>query len=787
MSQGTNNIRRGDNSDAYIRSLTSRTQVRGSFAGVGNASTTTTVPFLTNVENHFGRVTLTAPDNMRRTKKKSRQGGGQFVTSDTGARSCVQVARSSAQSPVVELEGGARQTGTSTRGGNRTRRTRSNADMQGVSRHAMASRELNRRVNVWDGIEEFASIDEVDPPPPFAVESSPPNLHPTAEQTLPQATHPRSPPPAFVSDEEHTSEDEHDAALPPSIDPIKLRESDAWERDRLLGYSLEERVARMERRRAGQPHPTTRNTISSVITQPETLQWNRSTAAGRIEPRDPSNILHVARAPARLSQPTPEEDAQATADSSDDDDLLRRNGSENSDEEWESEQNALQSLYRYEANMRRMWQDSRVCAHRNSPRQGRSTEPSVPDSAQESERVVQHNGDLHTVEAPSISSRLAPTVSDASEEANAKAFEAPADQPAHSETGSETNARFEAENDSLSTSTRPLPPPPPSQVPFIRSAYDQLRELQVQNRLPATLRDDVASLEAYLSRYETPTDAGALPLSVSHFGGAFTNARSSAASLPRQSRLPVVTDATRHFPRSGQSSGLDEESSPIPQHQVPISLQPARLAYERAHLSEQPDETSAEAPQVLRSASQSGASQVPAPEVQAPSAPQPIPPASTIPEETLLRPAPAIPLSAPQLAAPVSEDPTATGQARASVSDTQEGGVVNTAQPSADQEVTDLEVAVAHLDHPSAQYEWATLISDFLGPAQQQTQSTEALEHVSVGRVELAHRRVTSSGQVRVRLTVAGIRVDRCGICLEQFREGQRACILPCFHMYVQV
>ena len=109
------------------------------------------------------------------------------------------------------------------------------------------------------------------------------------------------------------------------------------------------------------------------------------------------------------------------------------------------------------------------------------------------------------------------------------------------------------------------------------------------------------------------------------------------------------------------------------------------------------------------------------------------------------------------------------------------------AQPlDASEGITDLDVAVAHLDHPATHYEWATLISDFLGPAREQTQrTTEELERISVGRVELEHRRVTTSGQVRVRLSVAGMRVDRCGICLEQFREGQLACILPCFHMCV--
>ena len=108
------------------------------------------------------------------------------------------------------------------------------------------------------------------------------------------------------------------------------------------------------------------------------------------------------------------------------------------------------------------------------------------------------------------------------------------------------------------------------------------------------------------------------------------------------------------------------------------------------------------------------------------------------------------------------------------------------AQAVPDEEITDLDFAVAHLDDPEMRYEWASLISDYLGPAREQTQlSLQELQHISVGRVEVESRRVTSAGRVRVRLSVAGIRVERCSVCLEQFKGGQKACILPCLHMYV--
>ena len=612
MSQGSGPTRRGE-SESLIRSLTSNTQVRGSFNGVGNASSATTVPFLTNVESHYGRVTLTAPDNMRRTKKRTNR-----------SKSAHPASSSSVHAVPAQTLSAERVASTRTQ----PRRERSTTSMRSA-----ATRELDRRVNVWDSMGVLTSTDDADPPPPF-VASETPSARPSAPPI------PQSPPPAFVSEDEESDHDDvqYVARLPAPVDPVKLRESDAWERDRLLGFSLEERVARMERRRAGVPHPSIRNTISTVMTQPETIRWNRP--AVRSETME-LPTLEVPKAPLALTRRDHDDTVEDTTSED-----SRLDEVDNSDEEWQHEHDALEALHRHEAESHDDQRSRESLSRRVPP---------IPDSE---------------VEPPA---------------------------------------------------SRPLPPPPPSRVPYIRSAYDQLRMWQSQNRLPEALNRHMAEHEERLLRQNA-----SMP---NHFGSAFSNVQSSVAPLPRQVRLPVVTDATRHFPRSEPTiaSAPAIDSTPASERNV--------LTTEHADVPEvQGSEAASETQQT---------------------------------EEAL--------------------------PGNASDSNTDQDVAVPETRPSeeaqpldASEGITDLDVAVAHLDHPATHYEWATLISDFLGPAREQTQrTTEELEGISVGRVELEHRRVTASGQVRVRLSVAGVRVDRCGICLEQFRKGQLACILPCFHMCV--
>lgn len=63
-----------------------------------------------------------------------------------------------------------------------------------------------------------------------------------------------------------------------------------------------------------------------------------------------------------------------------------------------------------------------------------------------------------------------------------------------------------------------------------------------------------------------------------------------------------------------------------------------------------------------------------------------------------------------------------------------------------------------------------------------------ALEHISIGKVELRRRRMTRDGRTKLKLSLLGISVERCGICFSQFKEDQIAALLPnCTHSYVHI
>ncbi|KAJ1026007.1 hypothetical protein NDA18_003667 [Ustilago nuda] len=104
--------------------------------------------------------------------------------------------------------------------------------------------------------------------------------------------------------------------------------------------------------------------------------------------------------------------------------------------------------------------------------------------------------------------------------------------------------------------------------------------------------------------------------------------------------------------------------------------------------------------------------------------------------------------------------------------------------------LTDFDLLVASLDHPSSggrSYDRLCAISDFLGPAKGTSLSASQLSSLSVGMIECDSRRVTKEGKVKQKLSCVGVRVDKCPICIAQFREGQRAVILNCGHIMHEV
>ena len=101
--------------------------------------------------------------------------------------------------------------------------------------------------------------------------------------------------------------------------------------------------------------------------------------------------------------------------------------------------------------------------------------------------------------------------------------------------------------------------------------------------------------------------------------------------------------------------------------------------------------------------------------------------------------------------------------------------------------LTDFDLLVSQLDQPSSStsnYEQLSLISEFLGPAQPVAATPLQLASLSVGMIECDSRRVTREGKIKQKLSCVGVRVDKCPICLTQFRENQRAVILDqCGHV----
>ncbi|WWC72444.1 uncharacterized protein I206_106406 [Kwoniella pini CBS 10737] len=74
-------------------------------------------------------------------------------------------------------------------------------------------------------------------------------------------------------------------------------------------------------------------------------------------------------------------------------------------------------------------------------------------------------------------------------------------------------------------------------------------------------------------------------------------------------------------------------------------------------------------------------------------------------------------------------------------------------------------------------------ISDFLGPSKSQAASLNALSNLLTGLIQIDSRRTTPQGKIKLKLSLLGLRVSKCGICLSQFKLNERAIMLPmCNH-----
>lgn len=99
--------------------------------------------------------------------------------------------------------------------------------------------------------------------------------------------------------------------------------------------------------------------------------------------------------------------------------------------------------------------------------------------------------------------------------------------------------------------------------------------------------------------------------------------------------------------------------------------------------------------------------------------------------------------------------------------------------------ITDLDILASRLEMTGSHYDDINAITEFLGPATLQHLTPSEVASVPLGLIEVEKRRVTKEGKTKTKLACLGLRVDKCGICLGQFRESQRAYVLMrCLHVF---
>ncbi|KAJ7717620.1 hypothetical protein DFH07DRAFT_761916 [Mycena maculata] len=104
-------------------------------------------------------------------------------------------------------------------------------------------------------------------------------------------------------------------------------------------------------------------------------------------------------------------------------------------------------------------------------------------------------------------------------------------------------------------------------------------------------------------------------------------------------------------------------------------------------------------------------------------------------------------------------------------------------------EITDLDLLVARLENDQnngSNYDASLLtlllVSEFIGPATPvravATAAWQPAAKTSIlltGHIEVQRRRTTKDGRIKLKLALLGVAVDRCGICMTQFKKAERA------------
>ncbi|OCF39810.1 hypothetical protein I317_06362 [Kwoniella heveanensis CBS 569] len=99
-------------------------------------------------------------------------------------------------------------------------------------------------------------------------------------------------------------------------------------------------------------------------------------------------------------------------------------------------------------------------------------------------------------------------------------------------------------------------------------------------------------------------------------------------------------------------------------------------------------------------------------------------------------------------------------------------------------EWTDLDLLAARIEGSGREFEGFTQITSFLGPSKTPGATPAALSTLLPGLINVDSRRTTPQGRVKLKLSLLGLRVSKCPICLSQFKGGDKAVMLPmCSHV----
>ncbi|WFD35332.1 hypothetical protein MCUN1_002183 [Malassezia cuniculi] len=556
----------------------SRSGSRPQFRNCDAASNTATAPFLTNVESHFGRVTLTAPDNIRRTRRDraaaARRSPQPVATNLLGDAGVIRRA-ASAQTlprtgvPLARMAQEAPAYSTSASTAHVTRPPHNNAARY-VTTTQRDGIQYAGRHNMWDAIPNVE--EEADPPPAFAEDRTPaaPNVQPRV---------PNSPPPAYVAEEPEQQDGDDDNGddtnnESEAEDEFMRQERAAWEADRMAGMSVHVRVARSNQRRAAYER--------RQLALPEVPVESEQASAQAASDAQPPTDARSADGQPPTSVPAPgEQPPNAHASTN----VQPRT-------------------------------DSRPPTTAPTPTISHATQPPANAPINISANVPSH-APVHTPavelsDDSSVDEQIRPLPqwerrprredSDSDESLFADSDEeqaAPAEAATATATAASASAAASAST-SMSASgelpgRRPLPQPPTSRAGVL-SAREQLQDADVIRQLGLALERPNPLTPSQITRANTIRGIAL------QRGASVRAARSSAAPPPRQLHLPAVTEATRHFPptdpvrsasmSSNDSAGLSRRESiiaavpPIPDAEPYPNAQQQRPANETAEITD---------------------------------------------------------------------------------------------------------------------------------------------------------------------------------------------------------